>query len=108
MTGHNYEPGEFTHPMHTDPLCRICNDPKKSPQHDEAVPWSNLHCIGCGKTPEELHEYTPAFTGEDISPNEYVWREEGTLNRSNGHFLCTDCYIKQGMPVAPYPGWTAP
>lgn len=21
---HDWEPGEFTHPMYTDPMCRIC------------------------------------------------------------------------------------
>lgn len=25
-----YEPGEFTHPMHTDPLCAHCNRPKNA------------------------------------------------------------------------------
>jgi hypothetical protein len=30
---HEYEPGERTHPMHTDPVCRVCGEPKKSPQH---------------------------------------------------------------------------
>lgn len=25
---HDYEPGETTHPMHTDPDCRICGGPK--------------------------------------------------------------------------------
>jgi hypothetical protein len=24
-----YEPGEEHHPMHTDPLCRLCGGPKK-------------------------------------------------------------------------------
>ncbi|HEX8109782.1 MAG TPA: hypothetical protein VF516_18755 [Kofleriaceae bacterium] len=26
--GHDYEPGEHTHPMHTDPDCRICGGRK--------------------------------------------------------------------------------
>lgn len=25
---HDYEPGDNRHPMHTDPLCRICGQPK--------------------------------------------------------------------------------
>lgn len=25
---HEYEPGEVTRPMHTDPECRICGGPK--------------------------------------------------------------------------------
>lgn len=29
VADHDYEPGDDTHPMHTDPLCRICGQPKK-------------------------------------------------------------------------------
>lgn len=67
-------------------------------------------CNGCGKTAAEIPEYTPAFTGEEgrlADPEAYVWAEEGTLNRENGHFLCTECYIKAGQPSSPS-GWTAP
>lgn len=28
VESHDYEPGEATHPMHTDPLCRICGEPR--------------------------------------------------------------------------------
>lgn len=31
---HDYEPGEDTHPMHTDPLCRVCGQPKRSSAHE--------------------------------------------------------------------------
>lgn len=55
-------------------------------------------CIGCGKTPAQISEYSPESTGEEMSAEEYVWSEEGTLNRENGHFLCTQCYINAGMP----------
>lgn len=30
---HDYEPGERTHPMHTDPLCRACGQPKNDRVH---------------------------------------------------------------------------
>lgn len=30
---HEYEPGETTHPMHTDPLCTHCGGPKGAPVH---------------------------------------------------------------------------
>lgn len=30
---HDYEPGDDTHPMHTDPLCIVCGQPKKHPDH---------------------------------------------------------------------------
>lgn len=64
-------------------------------------------CVGCGKTPDELPEYSPVLTGADLTPIEYVVQEEGTYNTQNGHFLCTDCYIKSGRPTAPG-GWVAP
>jgi hypothetical protein len=65
-----------------------------------------LLCRRCGKTPSELYEYVNA-AGSDMTPDEYVWQEEGTLNRENGHFLCTDCYITAGMPSSPR-GWVTP
>jgi hypothetical protein len=42
-----------------------------------------------------------------MTPEQYVSAEEGTLNRENGHFACTTCYIKMGMPSSPR-GWKAP
>lgn len=30
---HEYEPGEATHRMHTDPLCLVCGAPKGAPVH---------------------------------------------------------------------------
>lgn len=37
----------------------------------------------------------------------YILKEEGTLNHSNGHFLCDGCYIAAGMPTGPN-GWVCP
>lgn len=67
----------------------------------------SLICIGCGKWPSALSEYSPESTGEDLTAEEYVWYNEGTLNRENGHFLCDQCYIRAGMPSSPH-GWVAP
>jgi len=75
-------------------------------------------CNGCGKTPEELEEYISAASevyedddGQEIkpykSPTDFVVREEGTYNPTNGHFLCTPCYIKAGSPASEQ-GWVAP
>lgn len=66
-----------------------------------------LMCAGCQKHPNDLAEYAPEQTGEDMTPSAYVWKEEGTLDRRTGHFLCTKCYVEWGMPTGPY-GWTAP
>jgi hypothetical protein len=64
-------------------------------------------CVGCQKRPEEIPEYSMEATDSGLEPAAYVIAEEGTLNTSNGHFLCTDCYIKAGMPTSPH-GWVAP
>jgi hypothetical protein len=66
-----------------------------------------LVCIGCNGTPKDFWSYSEEATDTGLSPDDYVWQEEGTLNRDNGHFLCDGCYIKAGMPTAPW-GWKAP
>lgn len=30
---HDYEPGEGTHPMETEPLCRVCGQAKRTAAH---------------------------------------------------------------------------
>lgn len=64
-------------------------------------------CIGCNKSPGEIEEYVEMANEEGCTPDEYVRREEGTYNRENGHFACTDCYCDMGMPSSPR-GWVAP
>lgn len=73
-----------------------------------------LTCVGCLKEPAEIEGYANAMledpeTGERLyaSADDYVWREEGTLNRRNGHFLCDMCYIAWGSPSS-VGGWKAP
>lgn len=64
--------------------------------------------MGCNKKADELDEYIESAKEEEMSVNDYVKTEEGTYNHANGHFLCTDCYIKAGMPSKPYPDkWIA-
>lgn len=69
-----------------------------------------LICTGCNKRPDEIEEYKEMAKEAGITPDEFVKSEEGTLNKTNGHFLCTDCYIAAGMPSNHYPGpgWVAP
>lgn len=57
-------------------------------------PEVNLMCIGCKKKPEEIQEYVEAAKAEGVTPQQYVLSEEGTFNKRNGHFLCTDDFIK--------------
>ena len=66
-----------------------------------------LICVGCGKTPKELDEYVEFSKAEGMTPDQYVIKEEGTYNSENGHFLCTECYFKAGMPSSAE-GWKAP
>ena len=72
-----------------------------------------LMCIGCGKSPADIEEYVEAAAEDPLRCNgdadEYAWLEEGTMNRANGHFACTPCYIKMGMPTAgSRKRWVAP
>jgi hypothetical protein len=66
-------------------------------------------CVGCNKHADELDEYIDAARedGRGFDANKYVRVEEGTYNPENGHFLCTPCYNKAGMPSSPR-GWKAP
>lgn len=60
-------------------------------------------CIGCARTPDQIAEYSSEMTDSGLDPNTYVCREEGTYNKENGHFYCTSCYIKAGMPLGVAP-----
>jgi len=60
----------------------------------------DFKCTGCNKKPNEIDEYIEAAEDLGMTENEYVLQEEGTYNPSNGHFLCTNCYINAGMPAA--------
>jgi hypothetical protein len=59
----------------------------------------------CNRHPDEIPEYIERSTYSH--PDEYVRLNEGTYNRENGHFACTECYIRLGCPSSSY-GWKAP
>lgn len=63
-------------------------------------------CPGCRRFAEQL-VYIDSWKDPDESRTDYIWREEGTLNPNNGHFLCDSCYIKAGQPSSPI-GWRCP
>lgn len=65
-------------------------------------------CTGCNKRPDQIEEYAAIAAIEEINADDFVKSEEGTYNAKNGHFLCTECYIKAGCPTAPGGGWKAP
>lgn len=71
--------------------------------------YMDMVCIGCDRAPNSIMEYIMAARENEMEPDEYVWHEEGTLNRSNGHFACDHCYIKMGTPSGPNgTRWVAP
>lgn len=57
-----------------------------------------LVCVECGKHPHEIMEYK--FKGDinNMSPEEFVYQEDGTYNEEHNLFCCTKCYIKLGTP----------
>lgn len=63
-----------------------------------------LHCGLCCRVPATIPGISDYAAREGLTPDEYVWREEGTLNRDTGQFACDACYIKLGMPSGPN-GW---
>lgn len=71
--------------------------------------YMDMVCIGCDRAPGNIMEYLIAARENEMGPNEYVWNEEGTLNRENGHFACDHCYIQMGTPSgANGTRWVAP
>ncbi len=58
-----------------------------------------LYCGNCKLEAKAIQEYAHAAKLEGCSPEEFVLREEGTLNRELGIFWCTECYITLGMPL---------
>lgn len=90
---------------------------------DLRLPWVDKssarpvpHCVGCGKAGHEIAEYRDMvlaewhhehpndeapdeFTITDAEINDWIYRNEGTINGKTGMFSCTSCYIKQGQPL---------
>lgn len=64
-------------------------------------------CFRCCRPPDKIAEYVRAAADEDITPEHYVVREEGTYNPETRTFACTRCYIAIGQPSTRY-GWKAP
>jgi len=73
-------------------------------------------CCRCLQEGTDIQEYVMQAWGEcdPGSPEpppevveDYIWANEGTLNRTNGLFACTSCYIAMGQPSSPT-GWTPP
>lgn len=63
-----------------------------------------LVCALCEETPTECNY--EAFCLPRQSVDDYVWENEGTLDKKTGKFLCDMCYVELGCPSSPT-GWTA-
>lgn len=53
-----------------------------------------MKCEFCLRKPSEIEDYIVAADECDLSPNEYVKKEEGSYNRSTKTFCCPTCYSK--------------
>lgn len=63
------------------------------------IPSPRIRCAGCGEIPEKIPEYKNLARINQIPPAEVVKRYEGTYNPKTHRFLCSECYIKAGMPL---------
>jgi hypothetical protein len=62
-----------------------------------------LRCVGCNKHPQSIDEYRRYAEEEGLTPARFVLANEGTLNKENGHFWCTNCYVAVGQPLGVAP-----
>lgn len=49
--------------------------------------------------PNQIPEYVELANQMEMSPENYVRMDEGTYHQETDMFCCTDCYIKQGLPL---------
>lgn len=91
--------------MHSEPICAYpgCQTYIQNPPGQQYM----VICFNCYRTPEEINEYVEMADEYNTSPRLFVIHEEGTYNPNNGHFCCTECYIRIGQPSSPQ-GWKAP
>ena len=59
----------------------------------------NIRCNGCNTHPGDIGEYVEMGEIEKMTPERFVIEEDGTYNKSNGHFWCTLCYLVAGSPM---------
>lgn len=95
---------------------------RKRGHTDLRLPWvakeprlerPQSRCCRCLQEGPDIQEYVDQAAME-IGPmplaeqvEDWIWKNEGTLNRQSGLFACTACYIAMGQPSSPR-GWTPP
>lgn len=80
-------------------------DPGYITREHQATCPPEPHCFRCGRTADEAFRIEAEV--EEITPELFAVREEGTYNRVTNHFACDGCYIAIGMPASER-GWVAP
>lgn len=56
-----------------------------------------MKCKRCKKCPSEILEYRTQARLDEMGVEQWVRENEGTYK--DNEFLCTECYIKVGMPL---------
>ena len=88
---------ELVAKMHEDDEPEELIAPEPEPEPEPVI--ERVRCKGCGEIPENLPEYRYEAFRLNMTPTEYVRREEGTYNPKTGRFYCSRCYIHAGMPL---------
>ena len=78
------------------------------------MPYLEVWCFRCERSPILIDEYREMVREEDwdVTPLACIGAVvtyEGTYNKANGHFCCTECYLAIGSPVGEEgQRWVAP
>ena len=59
--------------------------------------FTTFSCSGCGRSPQQIRGIVKAADKANLTPEEYIWKNEGSLNPISGKFLCDPCYVDSGM-----------
>lgn len=60
---------------------------------------SEIKCKGCGKQPSEIPSVSYFAECENMTPDEFIKKLEGTYNPKTNLFYCDECYIRLGTPL---------
>lgn len=81
-------------PVNAGLLRKVLGDPDL-----RKVRESEPTCGACRRKPSQIAEYIDAAGQEEMSETMYVVHNEGTFNPKTNRFLCTEDYVRAGMPT---------
>lgn len=58
-----------------------------------------MKCPYCDKQPHEIEEYKIYAKLDNVTPEQFVIKEEGTYDHRTKLFCCTICYVTIGAPT---------